>query len=262
MRKKKLHVFFGIFAALIVCTILSTGIQRQMIVKVQMGNPSDLSSGAELPTYSSNILSDGQLYEAKKSSQWSSGLQASVVQMEFYDAEEGKVILSTNIGTNLILYRTKELAPGAIVEKTSVRAGEESQYLILAEGKEPELRLAAGKKPFMENLQKEEFGLSAEDKVYSIADIEQFYEQLPLIAALVVMLVLTLMTWIYGWKVRGKRLLITYFVIGCLLFGMHQIVQVIELPSSLLPRTNIFEWSYYKMEWEEIMGALQNIGNK
>ncbi len=82
------------------------------------------------------------------------------------------------------------------------------------------------------------------------------------VAALVVMIALTLMTWIYDWKAKDKRLLIMYFAMGCLLFGMYQIVQVIELPSSLLPRTNIFDWSYYKMEWKEIMGALQNIGNK
>lgn len=259
MRKKKLHFFLGIFLVLILCTIFSESIQRQMTIQILVSKTSNLMNETELITYTKEILSDGKLYETEKGSQWDDRLRASVVPSEFYEIKEDELVLSPNISTDLILYRTRELSPGTIVEKTSVRAVDEEMYLILMEEKEPELRIAEGKEPFMENLQKVELKLSSEGKIYSILEVEQFFEQFPLLAVLMLFMAMILALWLYGWKVGGKGLLVVYLMIGGLLWGVHWMIGVIELPSSLLPMENIFEWSHYKVEFGEILRALEQI---
>lgn len=262
MKGKKIHFFFGIFAALLLCTILSDGIQKQMTVKVQVSKSHDVAGETELIKYSTAVLDAGALYEVEKSSQWEEGLRAREVPVEFYEVRGDEVIFSPNMGMDQILYRTKSLFPGATVEKTSVYSRGEELYLLVYPDKSAELQVAQGKEPFMENLQKEELGLTSGERLYSITEVEQFFRQLPLLAILSIFLIAIALFWSYGWKMDGKMLQAIDLFLCIVIFGIYQIIRVIELPSSLLPRRMIFELAHYNKEFHIIFTALEQIGSE
>ena len=160
MKGRKLCFFLGAFWLLVICTILSDSVERQMTVKVQVLETQITMSEGELvlKPYPAEILSNGDLYEAGEGSEWETGLRAHVIPPEFYITEKDQVLLATNPGDGeTILYRTKELFPGTLVQKTVPYQGKEGLYLTLSKEKEPQLFPMTGKEPYMENLQKGEF---------------------------------------------------------------------------------------------------------
>lgn len=68
----------GAFWLLVICTILSDSVERQMTVKVQVLEPQITMSEGELvlKPYPAEILSNGDLYEAGAGSEWEVGLRA------------------------------------------------------------------------------------------------------------------------------------------------------------------------------------------
>ena len=136
MKGRTICFFLGTFWLLLICTILSSSIERQMTVKVQVlePTPSMLEMNAPMQVYSSEILSGGNLYESVEGSEWESGFRAEIVPPELYITEGNEIMLSPE-GAGLsekILYRTKELFPGAVVQKIMPIQGKEGLYLTLS----------------------------------------------------------------------------------------------------------------------------------
>lgn len=271
MKGRKICFFLGAFWLLIICTILSNSIERQMTVKVQVLEPTPSISETEpiMESYSKEILNNGDLYEAIKGNEWELGLRAEIVPPEFYITEE-KYILLSPLMAETILYRTKELFPGAVVQKTMPYQGKESLYLTLSPEKEPHLFSMTGKEPYMENLQKEELGLFPEERLYSMSEMENFSKTFPFLGLLLTLLISTLLIWIYNWKLTGNvkknrmPLLVNGGVLSLLLLGIYKLAETIQMSSSLLPKENILDFGHYKETFGQILGALeqlQQVGN-
>lgn len=263
----------GAFWLLVICTILSDSVERQMTVKVQVLETQITMSEGELvlKPYSAEILSNGDLYEAGEGSEWETGLRAHVIPPEFYITEKDQVLLATNPGDGeTILYRTKELFPGTLVQKAVPYQGKEGLYLTLSKEKKPQLFSMTGKEPYMENLQKEELGLLPEERLYSMTEMENLSRTFLLLGLLVVLLVSTLLIWIYSWKLSGNvkknkiLLLVNGGVLSLILLGIYKLAETIQMPSSLLPKENILDFGHYKETFGQILGALeqlQQVGN-
>ena len=273
MKGRKLCFFMGAFWLLVICTILSDSVERQMTVKVQVLETQITMSEGELvlKPYSAEILSNGDLYEAGEGSEWETGLRAHVIPPEFYITEKDQVLLATNPGDGeTILYRTKELFPGTLVQKAVPYQEKEGLYLTLSKEKKPQLFSMTGKEPYMENLQKEELGLLPEERLYSMTEMENFSKTFLLLGLLLALLISTLLIWIYSWKLSGNGkknripLLVNGGVLSLLLLGIYKLAETIQMPSSLLPKENILDFGHYKETFGQILGALeqlQQVGN-
>ena len=273
MKGRKLCFFLGAFWLLVICTILSDSVERQMTVKVQVLETQITMSEGELvlKPYPAEILSNGDLYEAGEGSEWETGLRAHVIPPEFYITEKDQVLLATNPGDGeTILYRTKELFPGTLVQKAVPYQEKEGLYLTLSKEKKPQLFSMTGKEPYMENLQKEELGLLPEERLYSMTEMENFSKTFLLLGLLLALLVSTLLIWIYSWKLSGNGkknripLLVNGGVLSLLLLGIYKLAETIQMPSSLLPKENILDFGHYKETFGQILGALeqlQQVGN-
>lgn len=275
MKGKTICFFLGTFWLLLICTILSSSIERQMTVKVQVlePTPSMLEMNAPMQVYSSEILSGGNLYESVEGSEWESGFRAEIVPPELYITEGNEIMLSPE-GAGLsekILYRTKELFPGAVVQKIMPIQGKEGLYLTLSPKKEPQLSSMTGKEPYMENLQKEELGLLPEERLYSMTELENFSNMFLFLGLLLASLASTLFIWIYSWKlsknVRKHKtpLLVNGGVLTLLLLGIYKLTAALQLPSSLLPKENILDLEHYRETFGFVLKALeklQQMGNE
>ena len=275
MKGKTICFFLGTFWLLLICTILSSSIERQMTVKVQVlePTPSMLEMNAPMQVYSSEILSGGNLYESVEGSEWESGFRAEIVPPELYITEGNEIMLSPE-GAGLsekILYRTKELFPGAVVQKIMPIQGKEGLYLTLSPKKEPQLSSMTGKEPYMENLQKEELGLLPEERLYSMTELENFSNMFLFLGLLLAALASTLFIWIYSWKlsknVRKHKtpLLVNGGVLTLLLLGIYKLTAALQLPSSLLPKENILDLEHYRETFGFVLKALeklQQMGNE
>lgn len=275
MKGRTICFFLGTFWLLLICTILSSSIERQMTVKVQVlePTPSMLEMNAPMQVYSSEILSGGNLYESVEGSEWESGFRAEIVPPELYITEGNEIMLSPE-GAGLsekILYRTKELFPGAVVQKIMPIQGKEGLYLTLSPKKEPQLSSMTGKEPYMENLQKEELGLLPEERLYSMTELENFSNMFLFLGLLLASLASTLFIWIYSWKlsknVRKHKtpLLVNGGVLTLLLLGIYKLAAALQLSSSLLPKENILDLEHYRETFGSVLKALeklQQMGNE
>lgn len=272
MKGRTICFFLGTFWLLLICTILSSSIERQMTVKVQVLEPTP-SMNAPMQVYSSEILSGGNLYESVEGSEWESGFRAEIVPPELYITEGNEIMLSPE-GAGLsekILYRTKELFPGAVVQKIMPIQGKEGLYLTLSPKKEPQLSSMTGKEPYMENLQKEELGLLPEERLYNMTELENFSNMFLFLGLLLALLASTLFIWIYSWKlsknVRKHKtpLLVNGGVLTLLLLGIYKLTAALQLPSSLLPKENILDLEHYREIFGFVLKALeklQQMGNE
>lgn len=269
MKGRTICFFLGTFWLLLICTILSSSIERQMTVKVQVlkPTPSMLEMNAPMQVYSSEILSGGNLYESVEGSEWESGFRAEIVPPELYITEGNEIMLSPEDAglSEKILYRTKELFPGAVVQKIMPIQGKEGLYLTLSPKKEPQLSSMTGKEPYMENLQKEELGLLPEERLYSMTELENFSNMFLFLGLLLALLASTLFIWIYSWKlsknVRKHKtpLLVNGGVLTLLLLGIYKLTAALQLPSSLLPKENILDLEHYRETFGKILEALRHL---
>lgn len=268
MKGRTICFFLGTFWLLLICTILSSSIERQMTVKVQVlkPTPSMLEMNAPMQVYSSEILSGGNLYESVEGSEWESGFRAEIVPPELYITEGNEIMLTPGSGMNgIILYRTKELFPGAVVQKTMPYVGKEGYYLILSSKEEPQFFSMMGKEPYMENLHKEELGLLPKERLYSMTELKNFSKMFLPLGILLVLLAGTLLLWIYSWKltkdVRKHKtpLLVNGGVLTLLLLGIYKLTAALQLPSSLLPKENILDLEHYRETFGKILEALRHL---
>lgn len=98
--------------------------------------------------------------------------------------------------------------------------------------------------------------------VYSIPAIEQFAENMPRLAVLLLLVIFPVLLWLCFCVVFGAREKPRYLSIlnlaltGANLAAASYVLAQIDLPSSLLPAKQIFDWSHYASEFAEISEAL------
>ena len=92
-------------------------------------------------------------------------------------------------------------------------------------------------------------------QVYSLAEVEDFFACLPYLCAAAGLAVGTLLLWVWSWKLRGRALAWNAAWAAALLVAVFFLLQGVALPSSLLPRGNVFDFSHYTQEFSRIFAA-------
>ena len=103
-------------------------------------------------------------------------------------------------------------------------------------------------------------------RVYSVADVTQFYQMIPAVFMLAMVLLLGVFLWIYSCVMVAKEdsplLLCRNVILGAgLLWAVPTAVSRIDLPASLLPSSNILDVAHYRNEFRQIFAALKSLNS-
>lgn len=112
-----------------------------------------------------------------------------------------------------------------------------------------------------ELFQRQPFALPAE-KVYSLVDVEGFFNALPLAALLPSMVLFVLILWVSSFPLlkdlrkNRSRLIMNASLAAAALVVLPVLLNFLRLPPSLLPGDNIADISHYMEEFSEIFESL------
>ena len=290
MKRKSIYFFVLIFWLLAVCTVLSENIERLMTARVVVyegAHQSMVGQGdAELTLEAlTRDASGNHLYEIVKGSGWESGNRVEETDSHFYTVEKECVLITSGMGGKYILYASKEITPGDLVQKVTPYKGKNEKYLVIApvgtetvtmdwedtellEQKGNILLISqTGKLPYMEGMMRDTINLTKESKIYCLGEVKEFFENMPLLSVIWVLLMFSVVLWGYSYKLmsnppENRVLLAGNLGIGLLLFwGFTNVTQRVSLPSSLLPKENILDLTYYKNVFIEIWKALEGMSS-
>jgi hypothetical protein len=260
MKKKVFCAFLLITWVLVVCTILSGWIERQMTAKVTrvFANSKSLELPADSLIWEENGV---HLYKIEEGTGWSYGTRAASVAENEYMLANGTLRVQNWANYNFIHYSSKTIADGDLIEVQTTTPGEEGSYLVLSDGNEAQLVSLTLDEPFMEAQAKSALSMQ-QGKVYSLTEVRKFLENLPLLALLLVFLIVPVILWGYSCanlrKFSGNKR--PLFINGTISFlmtgGIVWLGNRIALPSSLLPDNNIFQLSHYRQEFSAIFQNL------
>ena len=290
MKKKVLCFFSLVFYLLIACTIVSTWIEDQMTTQVTI---SERKNRGDSFSFKQTVLfadSQGEhWYELIDGSGWNSGLRVSKLPAGSWYID----VLSNAVkyDGNKQLYRFITSASRLPTEGEAVKVIEKihkanDQYLcIFTHGIPEELILpknteitAQNETVLLLNMTEAEFpffehsakglseSLTAADHIISLTDARALLNALPSLAVAVVVLLAGIVVWViscllsirsgkHKWLLRIHVLLVIVLLCS-LTFTLNQI----ELPASMLPTENIFDWQHYTNLFSLLDNALIGLG--
>lgn len=236
------------------------------------------------------------LFSVQRMAGWQGGVWATEVDSSRYRfRSEQFVLVEQQYGNRFIQYSTKSLQSGDPIAVLTNDSKEDDLYLAAYPDGVPALKAQTGDmavetqgqdvlllsvkgafQPFMEQRAVElvsaaedlteyegsVFPNGAQKNVYSLLAVERFAQALPLLALLLVLLLLPAAAWAYSCALiqdtRKNRvpLLLNAAIMALSLIGLPLLLNAIELPSALMPSTNILDFGHYAGELSQIFHAL------
>ena len=98
------------------------------------------------------------------------------------------------------------------------------------------------------------------DEAYSLTEAEEFLSQLPRLALVPALLLLGFEFWGWGCLQRRGIVWVNILAAGITLAAIALILSRIDLPASLLPGGNIFDFSHYTEEFSLMFDSLRELG--
>ena len=289
MKKKVLCVFFLILYLLIACTLLSRKIEEEMATQAEILERLPIGGSTSSMTLDPLFYEDGVglLYEVTEGTGWSSGLRTTLVPEERWSYEEYGRFLRFVGGRNYWFVNTASRHPihgGRVELIETFETGSDRYLLYCPEGIPETLKLpdtwsvAAqsgdtilmdvpdGTFPFFQHRAKLLTGIpkSENSRFLSLTEAEQFLEELPSAAMVFAALIAGVVLWgfncLLSIRVEENKALIwiNAALVIASLGGMVFVLNGIDLPASMLPAENIFDWQYYREELSLIFGALED----
>lgn len=278
MKKKVLRFFSLVLYLLIACTLLSGKIQEEMMIQVEVSPVNTKAPHKQITRELSTrmIFTDetgDHVYEVVDGTGWENGLRIREVDIWFINAY-GSVSIPGYPDSLYVTSATRQPQPGEQVQILENSEQADDRYLAIYPGSPPEallplsgmadtarssqallLTMTDAVRPFMEHRAK---GMSADTKcasrIFSLTEVKQFLEQLPSVAAVLLLLAAGLVFWAHACCVsihfaeKKVLLAIDATLILAVLFLMKHVLDGIDLPASLLPEENILRLACYRDE--------------
>lgn len=292
MKKSVLCIFSLILYLLAVCTMLSQKIETEMATRVQISVRTAAGSASPTNQPTRVLFSDGEgdhLYEVMEGTGWSPGLRIHEIPEERWKVgyQRGGSYVEINGGSDYRFVESASRQPpdgkrAVIVEEFETV---HDQYLYFypegmpAEYELPEnaelaarsgnallMNMEQGSLPFFQHTAKKLTASTEKaDRAFSLTEVRQFLGELPCAAMVSMTLIAGIAFWgaacLFG--IRGDRKAFIWinavFMLTSLVL-MAFTLRDIELPASMLPADNIFDWRYYREELSLIFSALQDFG--
>lgn len=271
-------VFLLVLSVLVVCTCLSGNIEREMTAQVAAVTISG-TTNTPLPISAASWDEEGShVYELVEGTSLESGLRAGEISSDEYTVAEEGILFRSGIRHRCILYASKSITEGSLVEIVQDRPVQ-NYYLLISQKKWEELPEKPGKMevvkqegraallkaedsdPYLEARFRASFDIRAEDELYSISVIQQFFDNLPLLAAAFSVLLgyvfslISLCKRICGGR-RDKNLLAAVGMGVVFLGAFFYLNSRIHFPSQMMPEDNIFAVEHYRQELTRIFQSL------
>ena len=306
MKRKVLCVFSLVAWVLVVCTLLSPKIKEQMTAQVATVSSNQFGPNRLSIEAISYDETGCHLFEMAEGTGWEIGLRAREVSDQSYsiiDDEESdtqQVSASASYNAKLIQFSSRALKEGELVEQVNGQETADDTYLALFPEAVPEsdrlpnsfklesrtdtallLSVPNAAQPFMETRARSQLYQVAElrpyihpmtateTRVYSLLAVEQFMENVPRLALLLVMLLFPVVLWagscVLSRKWNGNKGLICINLAVAAMDAacIPQVLATIDLPSSLLPVDMIFDFGHYISEFRQMFDTLKTFeGNQ
>lgn len=293
MKRYVICAFSMVLWFLIFSTIFSVRAEQLMIPLVTQCAPYTSQTSTEAVLDLDCLFQDEEglpvLYQTYEGLDWDAGLRVKAVSPMAYTVLEDHI--SCGALESVIQYATKELRLGEKAAVADSRDRREELYLAvcptgvrlredlpenLAVIAQTETALLAGESQapsvFMPKrtagglFQEQPYTLP-DERVYSLMDVNDFFEQLPIAALLPGILLFVLLLWIFSFPLlkdlkKNRRCLLLRGGLSALTLPAAWILlRLLNLPSSLLPKNNIVSIAHYTRIFSEIFSNLRSFAD-
>lgn len=293
MKKKVLCIFSLILYILVACTFLSGKIETEMLTQTEVQTTNAKGSSGQTIKLSLRVLftdTEGDhLYEVIDGTGWESGLRIREIPSSLWSIDPvfSTVNISGGKDYRFVLSASRQPQPGELAEILGKSQKADDRYLAIYTRAVPEeitlpttaeiiaqssnallLNMTDAVTPFQQHRAKTmTVTTDMANRIFSLTDVVQFLEALPLVALLVTLLLAPVLIWLYSCLLAGNAsenkafLLANIGVVIGLLCCAIGVMNMIDLPASLLPASNILEFSYYSSEFSMVFQALHDLGD-
>ena len=294
MNKRVIAVISLLLYLLVCCTLFSGKIQEEMTILVkgyqkisskETGSPMRIDWRAVYTEYNEETgLYEDHLYEVLEGFGWEQGLRCRNVKGFGIDPIHGIASVTMYRDAFLVLAASRNPQEGKLARIVEEFATGEDAYLYYYPSKLPPDRdfpqnvtvlgetdhtilttVTDADFPFLPHTAKTwTTTTDYAKKVYSLTEAETFLSQLPIVFISFAIAGSGVLFWACGYlaAVRDcKGLAWLNTLAACIaLVSLAAVFQQIDLPASLLPSTNIFDFAHYRDEYSIIFNALLNMG--
>ncbi len=294
MKRRSLCVICLVLYILISCTILSLKIEKEMLTQVEVLKIKDNGMWGQSVSISQTALFEDErgkhLYELVEGSGWESGLRVREIPQDGYelDYEKGTIRLPGGKDYCFIATASRQPVVGElveIIESKDAEAISDAFLFVYPQGVPEDLLVTDGLSIkeqseeavlisientttyFFEHKQMGEHQtMKGHDwRIFSQETVRDFWEQIPLVVLLAVLLLAVTILWVFSCIVctftyHPKRLFATIGAISVAsLAAICIILSYIDLPSTMLPDTNILNIRHYFSELEMMLSGLKTL---
>lgn len=282
MKKRTAWAFLLTFWLLIFSTVFALRVEKLMIPSVVT---TSVTSNGTVPSDCIFYNDDGEtvLYQTYEGTDWEEGTRVSVVPSDRYTVSDGQIQI--NSVNPIVRYSSKMPRSGEAVNTVSSRLKRDDTFLAVGSfnlkenlpenytviGQEGNAVLISAEKvpqTFMSKQAVSELfeGTSAA-KIYSLADVQKFCSGLIILSGVFGIVLGICILWAgSGFMLKSPKksrcaLVVngSISVIGLVIITV--LLQILNLPSSLLPQDSIVDISHYISEFAEIFAALKSLSS-
>lgn len=279
MKRRILCIICLVLYLLTASTFLSLKIEKEMLTQTEVMNvKGDPVWGLKVSISQAALFEDEEgmhLYELVEGTGWESGLRVQEIPWEGYELDygDGRLYLADIRDFSFIISASRQPVPGELVEiidtKEAALTSDQFLFVYPQGGQNGETGVLFSVEStttyFLEHRQKGEYQDMAAPgwRIFSMNAVESFWNQLPLVALIAVLLLAVTVLWVFSFAVCGStdRPRRVFFLVGTVsiasLAAIFFILHHMELPSSMLPDTNILDIRHYRSELETMLSGLK-----
>lgn len=288
MKKKVLCVFSLVLYLLVACTILSGKIEEEMMTLVQVEKrTSSKTTGRSMTLSLRAIYTDKQgdhLYEVREGTGWESGQRSYEVPSWGMDPVNGIASLYGTRDYNFVKSASRQPLEGELARIVEEFETANDTYLyyynpgvpngldlpanleVIAQSENALLvDVTDGTLPFLPHTAKTwTVTTDLSDRVFSLTEAEAFLNQLPIVMVTFMIAASGVLFWVCGCvaglKKRNGAVWLNTLAACIALIALAVALRQIDLPASLLPSANIFDFAHYQEEFSFIFDSLRELG--
>lgn len=282
MKKKTACIFSLVLYLLITCTILSCWVEAQMTTKVHIKELENKKGSLQFR--SAVLFTDEKGQHLFEAVQGTSGLLPREIRQEkwSFNPMGGIRFDGEELNYTIILSASRNPKEGEKIIAVEEFTEQPDQLLCLYPDGIPEelflpkgtailaqtetallLELGNAQSPFFEHAAKGmSDSLSKADRIYSLGDVKTFQNTLPYLVLAAVLIFAGIVLWgvscvlsiDYDSHKRAIRIII--ILIAAILCALAILLSQIQLPASLMPPDNIFDFQHYTKELVSVFYSL------
>lgn len=294
MKRRVFCIVCLIVFVLSACTLFSLKIEKEMLIQVEVKNIRGIGTWDQTVILPQTVLFEdaygSHLYQVVEGIGWESGLRVEEMRKDDYkiDVEKGTVSLPGGSDYCFITTASRQPVPGELVEIIETKAVMPitDSFLFVypfgvPESYSPANRITVGEKsekavyattqaaaePFFEHKEMGNYQAmtGANWRIFSENTVASFWKQIPLLLILALLMLGVVLLWGFSFLVcthtySPKRVFLFSGAVSIgALISIVVILSIIDLPSAMLPASNILHIHHYLNEYDIMISGLNSL---